>query len=390
MTTLEAVFWGCVLALAYAWLGYPLALAALARPRRSAPAPAAWPVLSVIVAAHDEARHIAAKLASTLEQDYPADRLEVLVVSDGSNDATDAIVDAHPDPRVHLLRQEPRAGKALALNRGVAAAGRASEVLVFTDANAMFAPGALRRLAAPFADPRVGLVSGQGLYGPGAGDAGAASGAYVRLEAFVRAREGALGFLASADGAIYALRRSLYRDLRPADVNDLLHPIQVALAGACSRFEPAACTVEPASAGAGQELRRHVRIIAQGATLLRHWLPRLLAARRWGAAWMLLSHRVLRWTGGLLLAGALGANLALVGTRPLYAATLAAQGLAYAAALAGFVAERRGRSLGRLGVPYFFCVVAAAGVAGLARAVRGGADAVWAPAGQAPRAPVRS
>src|SRR5207237_612084 len=198
---------------------------------------------------------------------------------------------------------------------GVAAAR--GEVLVFTDANALFAPDAIARLAAPFADPRVGLVSGQGLYGAG-GDARVAASGYVRFEAALKAGESGLGFVASADGAIYALRRALYRDLAASEVNDLLHPIQVCLAGYRCRFDADAVTVEPPSRDGGQEFRRHVRIIAQGAYLLRRWLPALVRARRWPLA-----------------------------------------------------------------LPYYCCTISAAGVAGLARAARGGAEAVWAPAGQA-------
>jgi hypothetical protein len=225
-------------------------------------------------------------------------------------------------------------------------------------------------------------VSGQGLYGESGRDARAVAGGYVRYEALVKAGEGRLGFLASADGAVYALRRTLYRELDASEVNDLLHPIQAALAGAESRFEPEAVTVEPPSRDGGQEFRRHVRIIAQGAHLLHRWLPALVAARRWRAVWMLVSHRVLRWTSAPFLAAALAANVVLAGESPLYVVTLAGQATFYGLALAGLAAERLGSGLGRLAVPYYFCLVSAAGVAGLLRAARGGAEAVWSPTGQ--------
>jgi hypothetical protein len=384
--TAEVVFWLSVGALAYAWIGYPTLLALLAR---ACPLPAArrgWaPYLSVIVAAFDEVQVIAAKIASTLGQSYPVDRLEVIVVSDGSTDGTDEVVRRHRDPRVRLLRQEPRAGKSAALNRGVAAAR--GEVLVFTDANALFLPGALARLAAPFRDRRVGLVSGLGVYDPGNGAASIGNG-YARYDALMKSGEGRLGFLAAADGAIYALRRAHYRPLAPAQVNDLLHPIEVALDGGVCRFEPLARTVEPPSPGAGAEYRRHVRIIAQGTHLLRDWVPALVRARCARALWTLLSHRVLRWTSGLWLAGALAASAVLAGTHPLYTAAVAAQAGFYALAALGFAAERAGRPLGALlAVPHFFCVVSAAGLAGLARGLTRGGDATWTPRGQAPAAP---
>jgi cellulose synthase/poly-beta-1,6-N-acetylglucosamine synthase-like glycosyltransferase len=382
---LAIAFWLAVATATYPWLIYPLLLAA--RPRRRAPtaaAPRSWPFLSVIIAAHNEAACIRAKLASALARGYPRDRLEVIVVSDASSDDTDRLVTAYGDSRVTLVRQEPRAGKSPALNRGVALAR--GDVLVFTDANALFAPGALERLAAPFADESVGLVSGHGLYArPDARDAQAVGNGYVRFEAFLRSREAALGLLASADGAIYALRRTLYRDLGPAEVNDLAHTIETTVAGYAARFDPRAYTVEPPSTDAGQEFRRHVRIVAQNARLLQDRLPRIVSARRWRLLWALLSHRILRWLTAPALAVALVTNVPLLGGHPVYAVTLAVQGAFYATALAGLVGERAGLRLGRATLPYYFCVVSAAGLAGLARYLRGGAQAVWAPTGQPAR-----
>lgn len=382
MTTL-IVFWLAAAVLTYTWIGYPVLLRALATlaalGARSRARRAARPSLSVIIAAYNEAACIRAKIDSTLAQHDPGGRLEVIVVSDGSTDVTDAIVASHPDPRVRLIRQEPRAGKSPALNRGAVAAR--GDVLVFTDANALFAPDALARLAAPFADPRVGLVSGQGLYGGLHGDARAVSGGYVRFEASLKRGESALGFLASADGAIYALRRRIYTDLAAAEVNDFLHPIQAALAGFESRFEPGAYTVEPPSHDGGQEFRRHTRIVAQGMHLLRRWLPPLVAAHRWRAVWMLVSHRALRWLNAPALAALLVSSTLLAPRAPIYAVALAGQAAFYALAASGWLAERSGRGLGSLAIPYYFCLVSAAGVAGFARFVRGGADAVWAPTG---------
>ena len=382
MTAVVVAFWTAAAVLAYTWIGYPLLLRVSGRRRRASATRGrgVTPTISVIVAAYNEAGCITQKLASTLaRQRYPRERVEAIVVSDGSTDGTDAHVQRYPDDRAKLVRQEPRAGKSAALNRGVAQAR--GDVLVFTDANALFAPDAIARLAAPFADPHVGLVSGQGLYGAG-GDARAAASGYVRYEAALKVGESGLDFLASADGAIYALRRSLYRDLGASEVNDLLHPIQVCLAGYQCRFDPRAVTVEPPSVGGGQEFRRHTRIIAQGAHLLGGWLPALVRAQRWRAIWMLVSHRMLRWATAPSLATALLANVLLVGHGRVYTPLLVAQGAFYVLAAAGFAAERLGRRLGPLAVPYYFCTVSAAGVAGLARAARGGAEAVWAPTGQ--------
>jgi cellulose synthase/poly-beta-1,6-N-acetylglucosamine synthase-like glycosyltransferase len=378
-------FWLAAALLAYVWVGYPLLLRILRgrREREAAASTDAAPGLSIIIAAYNEAGCIRAKLDGTLAQRYPRERLEVIVVSDGSIDGTDTIVRACPDRRVRLIRQEPRAGKSAALNRGVAAAR--GDVLVLTDANALFGPDALAALAAPFADPRVGVVSGQGLYGSVDGDARVVAGAYARYEAGIKVGESALGFLASTDGAIYGMRRSLYQELEPNEVNDLLHPVQAALAGSLSRFAPAAYTVEPPSTDGSQEFRRHVRIVAQGMHLLRRWLPALLAHGQWRAVWMLVSHRMLRWATAPALLTALVANILLLERGGVYPVTLAGQVLFYVLVLAGGLADRAGRSLGPLAVPYYFCVVAAAQMAGLVRFLRGGAQAVWSPTGGAVR-----
>lgn len=387
-------FWLAAVIAVYPWIIYPLLLTALSgrrSPRAASTPPASasapitsWPFLSVIVAAYNEAACIRAKLASALERGYPRERIEVIVVSDASSDTTDQLVTEYGDSRVTLIRQEPRAGKSPALNRGVALAR--GDVLVFTDANALFGAAALARLAAPFADERVGLVSGHGLYtAPDGQDAGAVANGYVRFEALLRSREAGLGVLAGADGAIYALRRSLYRDLRPAEVNDLAHAIQTAVEGYEARFDPGAYTVEPPSTDARQEFRRHVRIVAQNARLLQEWLPRIVAARRWRLLWTLLSHRVLRWMTAPALVIALVTNAILLGSHPVYTLTAVVQGVFYALALGGFAGERSGLRLGRAALPYYFCVVSAAGLGGLVRYLRGGAQAVWTPTGQPAR-----
>jgi cellulose synthase/poly-beta-1,6-N-acetylglucosamine synthase-like glycosyltransferase len=377
----DVLFWASVTLVVYPYSIYP-AVMTLIGWWRSSPAPTSavsqYPTVSVIVAAFNEATWIARKIESTLTQDYPPDRLEIIVVSDGSTDATADLVAAHPDSRVRLVTQEVRHGKSLALNSGVHHSR--GEILVFTDANAMFHSEAIARLVQPFADPAVGLVSGQGLYGEVHGySARAIANGYVGLEARVKAGEAQLGFIPGADGAIYALRRDVYQDVAPRQVNDLLHPISALLAGYVSRFQPAAFTVEQPSAGAAQELERHTRIIAQGFSLVAETLPILLRHGHLVAAWMLLSHRVLRWTSAGGLVGALVASW--LGDSLVLRIALLGQGAFYALALLGWAADRAGRGMGLLAAPYYFCVVSIAGILGFRRYLRGGAEATWRPRG---------
>jgi cellulose synthase/poly-beta-1,6-N-acetylglucosamine synthase-like glycosyltransferase len=146
MMLLHFLFWFCAVWLGWVFFGYPLAMALLSRLRgRAVKSSPQTPFISILVAAHNEVEHIADTLRNKLAQDYPEDKLEIIVVSDGSDDGTDAAVERLTDPRIRLMRQQPRQGKTAALN--MAAATATGELLVFSDANSLYEPGALRALA---------------------------------------------------------------------------------------------------------------------------------------------------------------------------------------------------------------------------------------------------
>jgi cellulose synthase/poly-beta-1,6-N-acetylglucosamine synthase-like glycosyltransferase len=368
----QAAFWLAASGLCYTYVAYPFLLRLLARSRPLTPS-RVRPAVSVVVAAHNEAHVIAAKAATVLGQLNPGD--EMVIVSDGSTDGTEAAVDHIDDPRLRLHRLDSRQGKNAALNLGASQAH--GEILVFTDANALLSPGALDLLVAPFADPCVGLVSGLGLYGRG-GDAGAAAGAYSRYESSIRRGEATLGFMAGVDGALYALRRELYAPLPLDLVHDLLHPIQVALARRRVVFAPGAFTVEPPSDDSASEWRRQVRIIAQGFRVLASAAPDLLRRGCIKELWMLTSHRLLRWIGWLLVLLALGGSIALYETHLFFRILVVAQLAFFSIATAGAVGERLSLSLGVFAMPYYFCLVSFAGLVGLLEAAMGRTHSVWA------------
>lgn len=373
------VFWGALSLLVYTYFGYP-ALLALSRAKTPIWRGGAPPTLTIIVAAFNEEQCIAQKVRNALDHDYPPERLEIIVVSDGSTDGTEAIVGRIDDDRVRLLTQPQRRGKNAALNRGAAEAN--GEIVVFTDADAMLTPGALRCLVAPFCDSAIGLVSGQGYYGAvGDGDARVVSNAYVRYEAFIKRREAALGFVAAADGALYAMRRSLYRSIPVTQVHDLFHPIQVAFEGYRSIFTPEAYTVEPPSQDARSEYRRHVRIIAQGFLVFLRQAPILVARGRAKILWMLLSHRFLRWISAVFLGLALITNAMLIGSSNLYALLFAAQLAFYTLAVGGAIGARCQVHLRLFAIPYYFCIVSLAGLGGLFSFLHGHRQAAWIPTG---------
>ena len=376
------LLWGALSILLYTYGGYPLVLAMVGRRDKGIPTLRDFPKVSVVVAAHNEERCMAQKVRNVLEHDYPPDRLELIVVSDGSTDRTEAIVHALDEPRVRLMRQPQQQGKNAALNRGIAVAR--GDVVVFTDASALLTPGALQRLLAPFREPAVGLVSGQGYYGTLGNDTTqVVSNAYVRYESFIKRHEASLGFIAAADGALYAMRRELCRALPVTQVHDLLHPIDVAREGYRSVFVPEAFTVEPPSHDAKSEYRRHVRIIAQGIVVFLAQTPRLLSQGCFTEWWMLLSHRFLRWISSMFLLVAFVANVALARSHPIYAVLMTGQLAFYTLALGGAVGERRKVPLRLLAVPYYFCVVSLAGFEGALRFLSGRKQAAWVPTGGA-------
>ena len=383
---IETLFWLSVGLLIYTYLGYPLILLILRmlrmfRPGGNAPAETATelPSVSFVIAAHNEQHCITEKINDTLDHDYPSDLIEVLVVSDGSTDDTEKLVRDHPSQRVKLLVQPSQRGKNEALNVGLQTA--AHRIAVFTDANTTLAPGALRALVAPFRNPRVALVSGQGLYGEQIdGTSRAVSNTYAKYECLLKKLEANLGFLSAADGALYAVDTNFIQPIPHDHVHDLMHPIQVSLAGSRSDFSPEAYTIEPSSKDARAEFRRHVRIIAQGFVVLFTQLPKLLKRGRWLESWILVSHRLFRWSAWLPAVAALTTNGLLLDAGQPYPWLFGAQLVFYGMAVAGWMAEKLELRLRVAAIPYYFCVIWTAGICGFVAFLRGGRFAVWAPA----------
>jgi hypothetical protein len=355
------------LGLLYPYVLYPLLLAAVSRGFERTPAPtqASPPSIGILVSAFNEENRIREKIANFNSLDYPKDRLELWIGTDGSTDRTALVVQELANPRIHLVERPARSGKTAVLND---LASRAqNDVLVFTDVNALFRPDALQRLAAVLADPSVGLVSGRTLIRAGNGQV-EVEGAYYRLESWLKAREGACGWVAGADGAIYALRANLYQYLPPEWINDLVHPCQVVARGFKARLEPLAISEEAAGDDAGREFDRQTRITAQACYLLAMQLGPLLRNGCWGMLWVLASHKWMRWTAGLWILLGLVALAAL-------SAPLA---LAAVAALVLLALGWRARA-GWASLPIYFLLIHLAYLRGLFQALAGERYITWKP-----------
>jgi glycosyl transferase family 2 len=366
VTPLELLFWASAGLLVYTHVGYPLALWALVRLRRdrsAAPAGAALPSVSLVIAAYDEEAVIAERVRNALALDYPRERLELIVASDGSSDRTAELArEAGADVVLDL----PRAGKLAAQDEGVRRAG--GDVLAFSDANAFWAPDALRRLVAPLADPRVGYACGEVRFT--LEDGSNQEGLYWRYEMAVRRLESRLGGITAGNGAIYAVRRDAYflDDLRA----DLSFPFALAKRGLRAVDAPGAGAEERMVPSIEGEFRRKRRMMSRAwGTVLRGGM---LSPRGYPPlfAWEIASHRVLRYASPFLHLVALGTNVALVGQGPVYVATLALQlGLVAAAALAPLVPAAPFR------IARYYLAVTASIAVGLWDWLRGGTPALW-------------
>jgi cellulose synthase/poly-beta-1,6-N-acetylglucosamine synthase-like glycosyltransferase/glycosyltransferase involved in cell wall biosynthesis len=378
----EVIFWLVVALPAYAYLVYPLCVGGFGRFARvrAAPAPApgaAMPTVAVVVAACNEARHIEARIQNLLALDYPADRLAIYVGSDGSTDDTAARAAGHASARVHVLAFGERRGKASVLNDLLDEVSE--EIVVFTDANTEFRADAVRLLVRHFANPEIGAVSGElRLQAAGGGDRPEAS--YWRLETSLKRGESRLGGLLGANGAIYAIRRELYRALRPDTlVDDFTVVMNVAAQGRQAIFEPQALAFEEVPPGVGASFDRRVRIgIGNYQAFFRH--PQYWSRGRWARRFTYVSHKVLRWFSPHLLIVALLASLVLA-SRPLYATLFDLQVASYALLGAGMVLRRHGWLPGVARTPVFVFALNLAFLVAFCRYVTGRFSSQWVPRG---------
>jgi cellulose synthase/poly-beta-1,6-N-acetylglucosamine synthase-like glycosyltransferase len=369
MLALEIAFWTAVALLVHTHVTYPAALWLIARVRgRPAPPPAAAgepPRVSLIVAAHDEAQVIERKLRNALALDYPRDRLEVIVASDGSTDRTVELARASG---ADLVLDLPRAGKVAAQNAAVERA--TGELLAFSDANAFWDGGAMRRLVAPFADPRVGYVCGRlRLEADGSANQ---EGAYWRYEMAVRELESELGGVTAGNGAIYATRRDSYIVLDSARGHDLCFPFALTKRGWRALYAPDAIAEERMAPTIGGEFARKRRMMTRTwGVVLRDGM---LSPRGYGPlyAFQMLSHRALRYASPFLHVIALGTNLALLGHGAVYTVTLAVQvAFVLAAALGSLIPLRA------LRLANYYAMVEGSVLAGLWDRLRGGTALTW-------------
>jgi poly-beta-1,6-N-acetyl-D-glucosamine synthase len=354
----QGIFWLSSTLVIYTYVGYGALLFLLTRTRPPRPQlPASdLPAVAVVMAAYNEALDLPAKLENTLALDYPPDKLQVIVVNDGSTDQTPAIVAGYPT--VRLLHQPHRQGKLAALTRALQIVE--APITLFTDANALLNATAVRQMVRHFADPAVGAVVGEKRIADPAAVAAstAGEGLYWRYESQLKRWDSTLHTVIGADGALFAIRTPLYEQLPPDTlIEDFVLTLRIAQRGYRVVYEPAAYALESGSVSAREELKRKIRIAAGGLQAICR-MPELLNPRRYGLlSFQYLSHRVLRWTLAPLALPALFISTLALRRRPFPRLALILQLIFYLLAGIGCLLQDRKVQWKLFYVPFYFCLM---------------------------------
>jgi cellulose synthase/poly-beta-1,6-N-acetylglucosamine synthase-like glycosyltransferase len=363
------VFWCGAALVLFTYAIYPLLIWSLSRTfgvqrKPSGASSEIAPTVSLLIAAHNEEQCIEARIRNALASDYPRDKLEIVIASDGSDDRTNDIVREFASDGVKLLDYPDRRGKATVLNDSVDQVS--GDIVVFSDANTHYENDAIRRLVGWFAEPQIGAVCGK-LVLTDAASGRNADGIYWRYESFLKQCEGTLGGLLGANGAIYALRRKLFCPV-PAHtiIDDFVIPLLAKLQhGFRIVFEPTAVAHEETAANLRGEFRRRVRIgTGDYQSLMLLW-P-LLHPRHGWTSFTFFCHKLLRWASPFLLVAVFAANLFLL-SHPLYQVFFLAQLAFYAAAIVGFRLSGNHAIVKLLRATSLFCSVNAALLVGFWR-----------------------
>ena len=377
-TISQLFFWVLAALVIYTYFGYVFLLSILARLFRvgGKSDPEFSPQVSLLISVYNERQVIREKLENSLALDYPKEQLQILVVSDYSDDGSDDIVSQFSARGVLLLRQPERLGKSVGLNLGVSQAS--GEILLFSDANAIYQPDVVRKLVCHFADPQVGYVVGNARYAKASGDAPAAEseGLYWKLETWLKEKESQFGSVVGGDGAIYAIRRELFSPLRATDINDFLNPLQIIARGYRGLYEPKAVCYEEAGDSFEKEFGRKVRIISRSLYAVRRAPVVLLPwtqPRHWFA---LISHKVLRWFVPVFLILLFLANLFVLQYR-FYQVALLLQLMFYVLAACGWAMKNRKKTPPVFYLPYYFCLVNLASLLGVFKSLSGSLSPTW-------------
>ncbi len=365
--TLEGLFWFLFILLGFIYVGYPMLsmiLGRMVRPK-SPSGLTEWPSLTMVISAYNEETVITEKLDNCMALDYPREKFRIVVISDASDDRTDEIVKNYGDARVRLIRVEGRRGKTHGISTVVPTLD--SEIVIFSDANAIYRPDALKKLMAHFADEKVGYVVGNAqYYKEQQSSAGEHESAYWDMEVRLKMYESRLGSVVGGDGAIYAIRRRLFLEMDDDDINDFVNPLQIIGQGYRGIFEPAAVCYEHTADSFDKEIGRKRRIVNRSWRGLMKNKSVLNPFKTGFHAFQVFSHKMLRWLGGIFLLAIFIVNLLLWPVHWFYQMLLTGQVLLYLLAFTGWLMVRRkGTAPLLFSTPYYFIAVNIASIMGI-------------------------
>lgn len=375
----QTIFWMSCAALFYAYLGYPLIVYLVSRLNPKTVKRAAFePKVSVIITAYNEELAIRDKLENTLKIDYPAEKLEIIVASDCSNDKTDDIVREFYGKNIKLYRQTERRGKTSAQNMAVEKAE--GEIILFSDATTMYRADVLRMMLPNFADEKIGCVAGKLIYvDPSESSVGRGAKSYWNYETFLKETESRACSLIGASGCLYSVRRSAYREMYPEACSDFLIATIVYRQGLRTIYEPQAVCTEETNQVSGKEMQMRVRVISQTFTDLWRNRDMLNPFKSGFYAVELFSHKILRYAVPLLLILIFLSSLVLAFHAAIFILVLGIQVLFYAAAAAAKLLEKSGLRSKIMAMPLYFVLANAASLIGFYKFLRGERYARWEP-----------
>jgi cellulose synthase/poly-beta-1,6-N-acetylglucosamine synthase-like glycosyltransferase len=389
MLILKIIFWILLFIIVYTYVGYGILLYLIIKIRRvfkigkkPIPNPDYEPEVTLFIAAYNEKDYVDAKMKNSLELDYPKEKLNIIWVTDGSDDGTPDLVRKYPNATV--LHLDARNGKIGAMNRGMAFVK--TPIVIFSDANTGLGKESIRRIVNLFATPKVGCVSGEKRIINKESDvaSGAGEGLYWKYESTLKKWDAELYSVVGAAGELFAIRTELYRHVEHDTLlDDFIISLRVAQDGYTIQYDPNAYAIETASANVKEELKRKIRISAGGIQAIIR-LRSLLNIFKYGTlSFQYISHRVLRWTLTplcllilipLLLALALNEGIFRFG---LYSTIFWLQLLFYIAALTGWFLENRKTRIKILFVPYYFFIMNLSVVLGFFRYMKKSQSVNW-------------
>ncbi|HPE34243.1 MAG TPA: glycosyltransferase family 2 protein [Bacteroidales bacterium] len=382
MKALEILFWISLFITFYAFLGYGILLYFLVLIKRlfsskKIPDENYQPLVSLVIPCFNEAPILDAKVSNCRAIDYPADKLEIVFITDGSTDNSTEVLKKYPD--IKVLHENRRGGKTAAENRAMKHI--TSEIVVFTDANTILNPEVIKYIVRHFSDPKTGCVSGEKRVLADEKDtATAGEGIYWKYESFLKKLDSELYSAVGAAGELVAFRTSLYRPM-PEDtlLDDFIQSMEIAADGYRIVYEPLAYAMETGSASIKDEWIRKVRISAGGWQSVKRLAGRITPFRNFTLFFQYFSHRVLRWVVTpflLILMFILNFFLVFSGS-VFYQVLFLLQVLFYMAAFAGWYLENKKTRMKILFVPYYFCMMNLAAIYGFRRFISGPQKGAW-------------